>query len=69
MRKSLLRNLRKAIDHQSANIILDSFRMRNIQDRSIKNFLIGRLRFGHGIQRIIFVNRKREVIDINGLLR
>ena len=63
------RNLRKAVDHQSANIVLDSFRMKNIQDRSVQSFLAERLKLRHGIQRIIFVNRKRKVIDINGLLR
>ena len=63
------RNLRKAIGHQSPNIVLDSFRMKNIQDKSIERFLIERLRRRHGIQRIIFVNRKREVIDINQLTR
>ena len=63
------RNLRKAVDHQSANIVIDSFRVKNIQDRSIQSFLLERLRLRHGIQRIIFVNRKREVVDINALLR
>ena len=63
------RNLRKAINHQSPNIVLDSFRMKNIQDKSIQSFLIERLSRRHGIQRIIFVNRKREAIDINSLLR
>ena len=62
------RNLRKAVDHQSSNIVLDSFRMKNVQDRSVQSFLVKRLKKGHGIQRIIFVNRKREAIDINGLL-
>ena len=63
------RNLRKAIDHQSTNIVLDSFRMKNIQDKSIQSFLLKRLELRHGIQRIVFVNRKRKVIDINSLLR
>ena len=63
------RNLRKAIDHQSPNIVLDSFRMKNIQDKSIQSFLLERLKRGHGIQRVIFVNRKRKAIDINDLLR
>lgn len=63
------RNLRKALDHQSANIVIDSFRVKNLQDRSIQNFLIERLRYKHGIQRILFVNRKRQVVDINGFLR
>ncbi|MBQ3413348.1 hypothetical protein IJH33_00625 [Candidatus Saccharibacteria bacterium] len=62
------RNLRKAVDHQSPNVVLDSFRMKNIQDKSIQNFLLERLKRRHGIQRIIFVNRKREAIDINSLL-
>ena len=63
------RNLRKAVGHQSSNIVLDSFRMKNIQDKSVQNFLLGRLKLGHGLQRIIFVNRKREIVDINSLLR
>ena len=63
------RNLRKATDHQSSNIIIDSFRIKNIQDRSVQSFLIERLKRKHGVSRIIFVNRKREVVDINSLLR
>lgn len=62
------RNIRKALDHQSPNIIIDSFRMKNIQDRSVQSFLAERLGRRHGIRRIIFVNRKREVVDINGLI-
>lgn len=62
------RNLRKAVNHQSPNIVLDSFRIKNIQDRSIQSFLLERLKRRHGIQRILFVNRKRKVIDINRLL-
>ena len=65
---SIERNLRKAVNHQSPNIVLDSFRMKTLRDNSIQNFLLERLRRRHGIQRIIFVNRKREVIDINQLL-
>ena len=62
------RNLRKAVDHQSPNIVIDSSRMKNIQDRSIQSFLIERLKRRHGVRRIIFVNRKREAIDINNFL-
>ena len=62
------RNLRKALNHQSPNIIIDSFRTKGIRDNSIQSFLITRLQMRHGIKRIIFVNRKRKVIDINKLL-
>lgn len=63
------RNLRKVVDHQSPNIVIDSFRMKNIQDRSIQSFLIERLKRRHGVRRIIFVNRKRKAIGINSFLR
>lgn len=63
------RNLRKAVDHQSPNVVLDSLRVRNLQDKSIQNFLLERLKRRHGLQRILFINRKREVVDINQLLR
>lgn len=63
------RNLRKALDHQSPNIVVDSFRIKRLRDQSIQNFLLERLKYRHGIQRILFVNRRREVVDINGLLR
>ena len=33
--KCIERNLRKALNHQSPNIVVDSFRMKNIRDRSI----------------------------------
>ena len=63
------RNLRKALDHQLCNIVIDSFRMKDIRDLSIQNFLADRLRRGHGIKRLIFVNRKREIVDINEIVR
>lgn len=67
--QSIERNLRKAVDHQSANIIFDSFRMRGLSDNSIQNLLSDRLRRGHGVQRLFFVRRDRKVIDINSLIR
>ena len=67
--KCVERNLRKAVNHQAPNIVIDSFRVRDIQDRSIQSFLITCLRRGRGLQRVLFVNRKREVVDINQLLR
>ena len=65
--KSIQRNIVRALN-QSQNIVIDSFRMKHIQDRSIKNALITRLKAGKGIKRLIFVTRKGEVIDINSLI-
>lgn len=62
------RNLVKAVNHQSSNVVIDSFRIKNVRDRSIQSFLLSCLQRGRGLQRVLFVNRKREVIDINQLL-
>ncbi|MBR3594723.1 hypothetical protein IKL45_00585 [Candidatus Saccharibacteria bacterium] len=67
--KSIERNIVKAVHHQSGNIVIDTIRMKNVRDKSVQSFLVERLREGKGIQRILFVNRKREVIDINALMR
>ena len=42
--------------------------MKNIKDKSVESFLLERLKMRHGIKRIIFVNRKRMVVDINNML-
>ena len=62
------RNLRKAASYQSTNIIVDSFRIKNLDDKSIEHFLLQQLRKRHGIQRLLFVNRHRQTIDINARL-
>jgi len=54
------RNLRKVTDHLSCNIAIDSFRMKDIRDQSIRSFLTRRLQEGHGIKRLIFVNCKSD---------
>lgn len=66
--KSVERNLIKAINNQSPNVVLDSVRMKNVRDESIKNFLITKVREKRGLKRVYFVNRKREVIDINKIV-
>jgi hypothetical protein len=60
-------NLKKA-NRQSAYIIIDSQRIKRLPDKKIQDFLISRLRSQGSIKHLLFVNRRREVIDINGLL-
>lgn len=67
--KSIDNNLQKALRRQSKNIVIDSFRVKNVQDRSILHFLEGRLRQKQGIRRLLFVTRDGKVIDINALVR
>ena len=65
--RSVERNIVKALNHQSPNIVMATFRMKNIQDRSVQNYLITLLRAGRGIQRLILVTRDGRVVDINAL--
>ncbi|MBR3415044.1 hypothetical protein IKG73_03505 [Candidatus Saccharibacteria bacterium] len=67
--KSIDNNLQKALRRQSRNIVIDSFRVKNVQDRSILHFLEERLRRKQGIKRLLFVTRDGKVIDINALVR
>jgi hypothetical protein len=58
------RNLKRAY-RQSANIVFDSHRMGRLPDASIQKELIKQFKLTKNIKRILFVNRKREVIDIS----
>jgi hypothetical protein len=58
------KNLKKA-NRQSPNIIIDSQRIKSIPDKKIQDFLVDKLKQQKSIKRLLFVNRRREVIDIN----
>ena len=57
------RNLRRAKE-QSEYVILDSFRFKKIPDNAIKREILAKAPYISKIREVIFVNRKREVIDI-----
>lgn len=61
------RNLKRATK-QSGNIIIDSHRMRKLHDTSIQKLLMSKLKQQKTIKRLLFVNRKRQVIDISELI-
>ena len=61
---SIERNLKRA-SKQSHNVVLDSQRLRKLRDIEVKRFLIRKYSQQKSIKRLIFVNRKREVIDIS----
>lgn len=66
--KSVERNLVKAVNSQSPNVVLDSIRTKRVRDDSIKNFLVSKVKEKRGLRQVYFVNRKREVIDINKIV-
>jgi len=58
------KNLKRA-SKQSKNIIIDSQRIKYIPDKKIQAFLVEKLQMQKSIEHLIFVNRQREVVDIN----
>lgn len=61
------RNLKRAY-HQSTNIVFDSRRMKRLPDKSIQKELVKQFRLTKNIERILFVNRKHDVIDIGTIV-
>lgn len=61
------RNLKRATK-QSGNIVIDSQRLHGLQDRTVQRFLVQKFRQQKTIKRLIFINRKRESIDISTLV-
>ena len=61
------RNLKKAY-HQSKNIVFDSQRMGRLPDKSVQRELVKQFQLTKSIKRLLFVNRKRESIDISTLV-
>ena|SRR5580700_11606357 len=61
------RNLKRATK-QSCNIVIDSRRMSKIHDATIQKFLVQKLKQQKTIKRLIFVNRRHQIIDISTLI-
>ena len=61
------RNLKRATK-QSSNIVIDSRRMSKLQDRTVQKFLVQKYKQQKTIKKLLFVNRKHQVIDISKLI-
>lgn len=60
------RNLTRALS-KSPNIVFDSSRMK-VRDNQVLCELIKRKRAGKGIKRVLFINKKGKIIDIDSLI-
>ena len=61
------RNLKRATK-QSSNIVIDSHRLRKIHDSTVQAFLMQKLKQQKTIKKLLFVNRKHQVLDIGKLI-
>lgn len=60
--------IKDAINNQSCNLIIDSSRMKNVKDYDFQRWLVERCRKQPQIKKMIFINRKNEIIDIKHLV-
>ncbi|MDO4747470.1 MAG: hypothetical protein Q4A70_04020 [Candidatus Saccharibacteria bacterium] len=60
--------LKDAIRNQSSNLIIDSFRLKGMPDSVLQNWLIERCRKQPQIKRMLFVNKKGQIVDIKALV-
>ena len=60
-------NLKKATK-KTGYIVVDSYRIRNLPDKKIQQYLITRFKDNKSIKRLLYINRKREIIDISVLI-
>lgn len=60
--------LKDAIRNQSHNIIMDSSRLKGMTDYNFQNWLINRCRLQSQIRRMLFMNKRGQIIDIKALV-
>lgn len=60
--------LKDAIRNQSCNIIIDSSRLKGMPDYALQKWLIGRCRVQPQIKRMLFINKRSQIIDIKALI-
>ena len=66
--EAIEKNLRRA-KRQSKNIVIDSFRIKNVPDVAIKREILSKAPLVKDIDRVLFVDRKRSCIDIYRRMR
>ncbi|MBR0461017.1 hypothetical protein IJI91_03495 [Candidatus Saccharibacteria bacterium] len=64
---SLEHNIKKAL-RQSKNIIIDTSRIKKVQNDKIRNFLINQMRSRKQIKKLLLVTKQGKVIDISTLI-
>jgi hypothetical protein len=61
------RNLKRATK-QSGNVVIDSHRLQKIHDSTVQMFLLQKFKQQKTIKKLLFVDRKHQVIDISKLI-
>lgn len=65
---TLEHRLKDAVRNQSCNIIFDSARLKGMTDHNLQNWLIGRCKTQPQIKKMLFINKRGQIIDIKALI-
>ena len=60
--------IKEAVRNQSCNLIIDSSRLKDMTDYNLRNWLINRCRKQPQIKRMLFVNKRGQIVDIKALV-
>lgn len=60
--------IKDAVNNQSCNIIIDSSRIKGMRDCNLQNWLIGKCKAQPQIRKMLFINKKGQIIDIKKLI-
>ena len=61
--KTIERAIKKAL-HQSNNLIVDASQMKHVDDVRVHRILINQIKLRKSIKRLLYVNKKKEILDI-----
>ena len=65
--KKIFRNVKRAME-QSPNVIIDSSRVRGLRDDTIQKLLKNKVKDLPGLKKLIFINKRGQIIDIMALV-
>ena len=65
--KMVMKNVKRALK-QSPNVIIDSARIKQLDDEEVEKILRTVAKTQKRLKRLIFINKKQEVVDIKGHL-
>ena len=60
--------IKDAINNQSCNIIIDSSRIRGMRDCNLQNWLVKKCKAQPQIKKMLFINKKGQIVDIKKLI-
>ena len=65
--KKIKRNVKRALE-KCQNVIIDSSRVKGLSDESILRTLKSKVKDLPGLKRLIFINKRDQIIDITALI-